>query len=139
MKAKLLESNRLIYEPLTQLHHSHEYVDWMNDPDVIRYLESGGDYTSEKLLYFLREVEKKNILFWAIRNKTNGRHIGNIKIDPVNEKYGLAEYGIMMGRKTEWGKGYAFEASKRIIKFCFNEININRSKFKKLFNLSIFE
>ena len=126
MKARLLESDRLVYKPLSQEHHSQEYVEWMNDPDVIRYLESGGDYTSDKLLHFLQDVEKKGILFWAIHLKSNGKHIGNIKIDPFIEKYGLAEYGIMMGRKSEWGKGYALEATKRILDFCFYVIGIRK-------------
>lgn len=126
MKAPVLESDRLICKPLSLKHHSQEYVDWMNDPDVNRYLESGGDYTTEKLYSFLEDVEKKEILFWAIHLKSNGKHIGNIKIDPVIEKYGLAEYGIMMGRKSEWGNGYAGEATRRIIDYCFDEMGIRK-------------
>lgn len=126
MKAPVLESELLIYKPLSIEHLSQDYVEWMNDPDVIRYLESGGDYTPEKLRNFLKDVEKKEILFWAIHLKSNGKHIGNIKIDPVIEKHGLAEYGIMMGRKSEWGKGYAKEATKRIINYCFSEIGIRK-------------
>lgn len=126
MKAPSLESERLFFKPLSLEHFSQEYVDWMNDPDVNRYLESGGDYTLKKLRSFLENVENKEILFWAIHLKSNGKHIGNIKIDPVIEKHGLAEYGIMMGRKTEWGKGYAGEATMRIIDYCFSEIGIRK-------------
>ena len=107
-------------------HYSRDYVDWMNDPDVIRYMESGGNYTEEKLRSFLKEVEEKEILFWAIHLKENGMHLGNIKMDPVSEKDSRAEYGIMMGRKSEWGKGYAREASNAIIDYCFNELGIRK-------------
>jgi ribosomal-protein-alanine N-acetyltransferase len=120
-KAPILESKRLQLVPLGTDHLSSEYVNWMNDPEVNAYLESGGDYTLEKLNEFLANVEKSPILFWAIHIKENGKHIGNIKIDPVNQRHKYAEYGIMMGDKLEWGKGYAKEASLSVISYCFSE------------------
>lgn len=126
MKAEILHSERLLLKPLSLEHLSEMYVQWMNDPDVYRYLETGGDYTLEKLKDFLNEVESKDILFWGIHIKANNLHIGNIKIDPINDKHGLGEYGILMGNKSEWGKGYAKEASLRIIDYCFNDLGLRK-------------
>jgi ribosomal-protein-alanine N-acetyltransferase len=126
MAAPELISDRLIYKPLSLAHLSNDYVDWMNDKEVIKYLESGGDYTIEKLENFLKEVEEKAILFWAIHIKQTGKHIGNIKIDPVNSKNRLGEYGIMMGDRSEWGKGYAKEASLTIIHHCFQQLKLRK-------------
>jgi len=83
-------------------------------------------YTIEKLRSYLQEVEKNEILFWAIVIKDSNKHIGNIKIDPINNIHGFAEYGIMMGEKSEWGKGYAYEASKLAINYCFSEGNLRK-------------
>ncbi len=44
----------------------------------------------------------------------------------MNLKHGLCEYGIMMGEKSEWGKGYASEASKLVINYCFNKLDIRK-------------
>lgn len=107
-------------------HFSLEYLDWLNNPSIYMYLETGGNYTVEMLKNYLLEVEKKDIFFWAIHLKTNNKHIGNIKIDPVNLKHGLGEYGIMMGDIVEWGKGYAFEASSTIIHYCFKTLNLRK-------------
>ena len=126
MKASILESKNLIYKPLSLEHLSKDYVNWLNDDKVNKYLESGNDYNLKKLENFLIEVEKKEILFWAIHLKKNNTHIGNIKIDPINEKHGLGEYGILIGKKSEWGKGYAKESSKTIIKFCFEKIKLRK-------------
>jgi [ribosomal protein S5]-alanine N-acetyltransferase len=126
MEAPILESERLILKPLTLEHHTQDYVDWLNDEEVYRYLETGGNYNMEMLKNYLVDVEKKYILFWAIHLKNNRIHIGNIKIDPIVRKHGIAEYGIMMGRKSEWGKGYAKEATNKIIEFCFKELNIRK-------------
>lgn len=126
MTAPILHTDRLTLEPLGNKHHSVEYVNWMNDSDVNRYMDSGGDYTAEKLRSFLDETEQAGILFWAILIKDSNKHIGNIKIDPVDTKHGLCEYGIMMGDKTEWGKGYAKEASLAVISYCFEQLNLRK-------------
>lgn len=126
MNAPALEAERLYLKPLSLEHLSEEYVGWMNDPEVNRYLESGGDYTLEKLRDFLQGVESRPILFWAIHLRSNDLHIGNIKIDPLNERHGLGEYGILMGRKSAWGKGYAREASQKVIGFCFEDLGLRK-------------
>lgn len=103
-----------------------KYVSWLNDKNVNKYLESGGDYNLKKLEKYLTHYEKKQILFWAIFIKHKNIHIGNIKIDPIDLKLKSGEYGIMIGDKSEWGKGYAYEASNHIIKYCFNDLKLNQ-------------
>ena len=126
MNAIPLESERLYYEVLSTKHLSMAYVNWLNDTKVNKYLESGGDYTLHKLESFLIEQEQKNILFWAINVKDTQKHIGNIKIDPINVENNSGEYGILMGDSNEWGKGYAKEASKAIMDYCFNELKFSK-------------
>jgi ribosomal-protein-alanine N-acetyltransferase len=126
MKAPLLESDNLIYKPVSLDHLSQNYVNWLNDFDVYKYMETGGNYTIEELKSFLIGIEKKQILFWAIHLKHTDQHIGNIKIDPINIKHNTAEYGIMIGEKEEWGKGYAKEATLKIINYCFEELGIRK-------------
>ena len=126
MKAIELESERLFFRPLSQKHISLTYVNWLNDIEVNKYLESGGNYTIELLADFLKEQEQKDILFWAIHLKDSNKHIGNIKIDPINFELNSGEYGILMGDKSNWGKGYAKEASLAIINYCFNEVKLSR-------------
>ncbi len=121
MKAIKIESKRLCYYPLDTSFASNDYVKWMNDEDVNRYLESGGDYNLQKLKDFLKTVEKRNILFWAIVIKDKNKHIGNIKIDPISERNKTGEYGILIGDKASWSKGYAKEATQTILDYCFSE------------------
>jgi ribosomal-protein-alanine N-acetyltransferase len=123
---KRLESERLILLPLGLDFCTQEYVNWLNDSIVNKYLETVGNYTKESLKDFLKDVEQKNILFWAILVKSENKHIGNIKIDPINHRHRVGEYGILMGDKDEWGKGYAEEASKLVIAYCFNELSLRK-------------
>lgn len=126
MKAIFLESERLYYKPLCIEHITKEYVNWINDHEVNKYLESGGDYTIEKLKAYIEEHEKKESLFWAIHLKDSNKHIGNIKIDPINIETNSGEYGILMGDKQNWGKGFAKEASIAIIEYCFEELKLSK-------------
>ncbi|MEQ8363073.1 MAG: GNAT family protein [Cyclobacteriaceae bacterium] len=122
-----LESERLLFKRLSMAHCTEEYVAWLNNPQVYQYLETGGNYTLTDLRNYLTSVEvKPEMLFWAIHIKSNNIHIGNIKMDPINMKHGLGEYGILMGNTSEWGKGYAKEASRTIIKYCFESINLRK-------------
>jgi len=126
MNAPILESERLLLEPLSINHLSQDYLNWLNDPEVINYLELEKGYTIEQLEKYIQAVYKKNILFWAIIVKQTNKHIGNIKIDPVSVKHGLCEYGILLGDKREWGKGFAKEASLTVIDYCFNTLNLRK-------------
>ena len=58
--------------------------------------------------------------------KKNNFHIGNVKVDPINKFHGLGEFGIMIGEKSEWGKGYAKESTITIINYCFKKIKLRK-------------
>jgi ribosomal-protein-alanine N-acetyltransferase len=127
MKAVSIETPRFYLERLFIEHLSQKYVDWMNDYQVNQYLESGGNYTLEMLKDFLINVSNQDIYFWAIKDKFDEHHIGNIKIDPINFKHGWGEYGILIGDQSYWGKGVGFEVSRAVIDFCFQG-NLNLRK-----------
>jgi RimJ/RimL family protein N-acetyltransferase len=103
-----------------------EYVSWLNDPHVNMYLETRGDYTIDLLKTYIEDQYKNEVYFWAIHLKDSNKHIGNIKIDPINIEHNSGEYGILMGDKTNWSKGYAKEASKRVLKYCFEELKLSK-------------
>ncbi|MCK8523335.1 GNAT family N-acetyltransferase [Aquimarina sp. D1M17] len=127
MKAVNLETERLSLRRLSlEEHLSETYVAWLNDVDVYQYLETGGNYTLDQLETYLKEQEEKDILFWGIHIKDSDKHIGNIKIDPIDSVKNSGEYGIMMGDKNEWGKGYAKEASICVINYCFEAIKLSQ-------------
>jgi [ribosomal protein S5]-alanine N-acetyltransferase len=126
MKAPVLESERLLLKPLSSDYLSDAYLAWMNDPNVNVYLETPVPYTAGQLQTFLENVDRSNILFWAIVDKATDKHIGNLKIDPVNKRHGFAEYGILLGDKMYHGKGYAREASELAIRYCFDELQLRK-------------
>lgn len=126
MKNIDLESERLIFIRLSEQHISTTYLNWLNDSEVYKYLETGGSYTMDMLKAYVNEQYKKEIYFWGIHLKDSNKHIGNIKIDPINLETNSGEYGILMGDRSNWGKGYAKEASLAVIKYCFDEVKLDK-------------
>ena len=124
----VLETERLILSSITLADCSENYLSWLNDTDVNMYLESGFyQHNMQGLVDFVNGYQSnKKAVFLVIRLKENNKHIGNIKIDKINYIHRNCEYGIMMGDKTEWGKGYAKEASIAIINYAFEELGLNK-------------
>ncbi|HEX2608132.1 MAG TPA: GNAT family protein [Flavisolibacter sp.] len=123
----ILESDRLIYKPIDTSYCNANYLGWLNDTDITRYLEIFEPYTETQLRSYLMAAEENRTLnFWAIHLKSSDKHIGNIKIDPINLYHRYGEYGIMMGDKEEWGKGYAAESSQTILNYCFQKAGLRK-------------
>lgn len=127
MVIPLLSTQRLSLIPLGLKFLSDNYLSWMRDEHVVKFMESGGkNYTLEMLKEYLENIEREKIFSWAIVINDNKSHIGNIKIDPINKENLHGEYGIMIGDTSQWGQGYAKEASEEIIKFCFTDLLLRK-------------
>jgi aryl-alcohol dehydrogenase-like predicted oxidoreductase/RimJ/RimL family protein N-acetyltransferase len=125
IKLDSIESDRLHLEPISLKFLTKKYLDWLNDKEVNKYLESGGNYEFDSLKTYILNHQNNKTLFWAISIKSSKQHIGNIKIDPVDINNKSAELGIMIGDKNEWGKGYAFEAINAVEDYCLHSLKIN--------------
>ncbi len=122
-----LNSERLFYAKVSEEHAHDSYLSWMHDSEVNYFIETGKyPETIDSLKDYINKIPHKEVLFLAIHKKKDKKHIGNIKIDSINRIHSIAEYGILLGDKSEWGKGYAKEATITILNHCFNVLNIRK-------------
>lgn len=119
-----LESERLILEPISIQHVTNVYLSWLNDEDIIKHLVTKKGHTLKSLSNYIQSHLEKKTVMYAIIIKESNRHIGNIKIDPIDYEKQYGVYGIMIGDKNYWGMGIAREASLLVIDFCFNKLNL---------------
>jgi RimJ/RimL family protein N-acetyltransferase len=56
----------------------------------------------------------------------DGRPIGTIGLEEVNLHDGRAEFGIAIGERSEWDKGYGTDATRAICDFGFGELRLER-------------
>lgn len=124
----ILESENIYLREVRPSDVNENYYRWMNDPDITKYLESRFHPNSmEKLREYVknRNCDNENI-FFAILLKDGNRHIGNVKLGPINIFHRFADVGILIGEKDCWGRGYGTETIRLIAKYAFNVLNLNK-------------
>jgi len=104
------------------------YVNWLNDPEVNQYLETRNDVQTIDSVqkYVEKMVVNDNELFFAICLIENDKHIGNIKLGPINLVHHFAEVSLLIGDKNEWGKGIATEAIYFLTKYSIEILKLHK-------------
>ena len=105
-----------------------EYLQWLNDHEVTRFMESGRTPTTADALaeYYSRVAGNANGVMMAIVELETDRHVGNTKLGPINWVHRYAEFGIMIGAKDSWGRGYGTEATRLMLDYGFCQLNLNK-------------
>ena len=105
------------------------FVRWFTDADVVRNLAmrapmslAGEEQWFERLL----ETQGRTMHHFVICLLADGRPIGTAGLHDVDPVNGTAEFGIAIGEKAEWGKGYGTDATRAICDFGFGELRLER-------------
>jgi [ribosomal protein S5]-alanine N-acetyltransferase len=69
---------------------------------------------------------RDDILFFAMIELESGRHVGNIKIGPVDSHHGTADLGLLIGEKDCWGRGYGTEAISLATELAFERPELRK-------------
>jgi len=124
----LLSSDALVLVPLKVDDVTQEYVDWLNDIEVNKFLESRHniqDMHSVKNFVELSMNNKFDFLFGIfIRNQM--RHIGNIRLHSIDTINLNGEIGLFIGDKNSWGNGYATKSIFLTSQFAFNQLKLKK-------------
>lgn len=123
-----IETARLTLRPMGQADGTPQYVQWMNDPEIVRFTESR--YRSHSIDeirdYIVAMHEDPNSLLTAIVRKEDQRHIGNIKIGPVDWCHRSGDIGLLIGETDCWGRGYASEAIAGLADYAFDTLRLEK-------------
>ena len=104
------------------------FVLWFNDPEV-RYWLSMSDapeFTLESEQEWYDEMRSDpSRVIWCIETE-DGRPIGNLGLHAIDEAHGRATFGIAIGEKAYWGRGYGTEALRAVLRYAFEEMELRR-------------
>ena len=126
----MLQGDKVILRPVGRP-DIEDSLKWFNDPEITQYISMYLPMTEmaeEKFIESLGSAEAgKKAMFCieAVENHGN-KPIGTIGLDSINSKDHHAEFGITIGEKDYWSKGYGTEAAELIIRYGFEQLNLHR-------------
>lgn len=123
-----IETPRLRLRTLTAEDVNARYLAWLADPDVTRYLEirfHRQDAASLRVYIEQMNASTDN-LFLGVFLIEGDVHIGNIKLGPVEPNHMRADFGILIGDRDSWGKGFASEAIRALTDYAFDILELNK-------------
>ncbi|MHB0999341.1 MAG: GNAT family N-acetyltransferase [Armatimonadota bacterium] len=101
--------------------------EWMQDEETMRYR----DYPAPPVS--LAEMQKEyldNLGHPSDRLRlaiiTNNELIGEISLHNIDYRIGIADFTIAIGNKDYWGKGYGTDATSCLMKYAFEQLNLQR-------------
>lgn len=123
-----IHGKRLFLRTLEASDVSDEYISWLNDPVVSRFLESRFSLSSWKSVRnFVREnLSSGDSILMGIFLQDSQEHVGNIRIYNIDGNNLSAEIGFLIGSQPNWGKGYASEAIELAVRFGSGELGIEK-------------
>ncbi|MDB5098303.1 MAG: family acetyltransferase [Cyanobacteria bacterium RYN_339] len=123
-----LESERLLLRKIApeDAPAMHAYT---SDPEMVRHLPLNQTYTLEdaqrSVRGFMEMYAARKSAPWGVSLKDTGEHIGICGFENWNAQTDRAEIGFIIA-KSQWGRGYATEAAKRVMRFGFEVMQLNR-------------
>jgi RimJ/RimL family protein N-acetyltransferase len=102
---------------------------WINDREVTRFMAARYLWSSAAEEQWMRDHMVGPMTFAATPfaiNTKDGEHIGNTSLFNVSPEDRKADFGIMIGEKAYWSKGYGSDATQTLLRFAFDEMNLNR-------------
>ena len=124
----LLESDNIYLRKISISDCNENYLNWMNDSEVNKYLESRfTTHSIDSLKDFVNSMNnsENNVLF-AIIDKSSDKHIGNIKLGNIHPVHKYADIGLIIGDKNCWGKGIGTKSIQLVTDYAFNKLNLRK-------------
>jgi RimJ/RimL family protein N-acetyltransferase len=126
----MLRGKSVLLRPFKRADISH-FLKWFNDPEIVQYLDMYLPMTEMGEEKFIEELGTTRaasdvILVIEAIEGTATKPIGNCGLHQINPKDHNAIFGIVIGERDYWSKGYGVEAARIIIDYGFQQLNLHR-------------
>lgn len=105
------------------------FVRWLADAEVKRHLSIRSPMSQameDKWFDQMVEHQGRDRYHFVICLLPDGRPIGATDLREINLEDGRAAFGILIGEKTEWNRGYGTDALYAICDFGFGQLRLER-------------
>lgn len=127
-----IETERLILRRISVVDTADMY-DYARSPVVTRYLtwepHRSLAYTKEYLEYLESRCAVGDFFDWAVIERTSGRMVGTCGFTRFRYEDDCGELGYVLNPDV-WGRGYAPEALRALLRFGFDTLGLERIEAK---------
>lgn len=124
----VIRSRRLYLRPAERA-DLPDFVRWFADAEVRRHLALRAPFSlamEEKWFDGMAERQGRSDYHFVACLVEDGRPIGTVGLHGLDHENGKAEFGISIGEKELWGRGYGTEALEAICDFGFGALRLER-------------
>ncbi len=122
----MLKGKKVNLRPI-KMDDAPRFVKWFNDDEVNRYLNHRSmDLKTERKWIKARLSGKRKSSIQFCITTLEGRHIGATGLENIQRLHKRATFGIIIGDKEYWNKGYGSEAAKLIIDYGFKKLKLHK-------------
>ncbi len=128
MKNPFLVGSTIYLRSIDESDLTPRYREWFNDAEVCQFNSHHRfpNYDENMRDYFESTIKSRDNLILAICDKSNDLHLGNVSLQDIDALNQSAEFAILIGDKTYWGKGVGKEATQLIVEHGFKQLNLHR-------------
>lgn len=122
-----IHSEHIVLRTLQPGDATPTYLGWLSDPAINAYLEirfSPPQSVCDLASFIAATNRSPHTLMLGIFLQENNRHIGNIKLGPIDWHHQVGDLGFLIGDKEQWGKGYASKAIALLADYAFAHLGL---------------
>lgn len=104
------------------------YLRWINDFEVTRTLDIGlhpVTLEAQEAGYERLSKGAPDIVTFTVYERLTMRPVGNTTLRNIDHVHRTAEFGILLGEKDCWGKGYGTEATALMLDYGFTGLGLH--------------
>jgi RimJ/RimL family protein N-acetyltransferase len=102
------------------------FATWLNDPDVSRFLKLYRPLSLRAEEEFIDRTGQGDDILLGIVLRDGDRLIGGTGLHQIDQRCRKTSFGIVIGEKAAWGNGYGTEATRLMVGYAFDTLNLNR-------------
>jgi len=127
---QMLKGERVLLRPVKRSDISY-FLKWFNDPEILQYVGlylPMTEMSEEKFIEELGATRARSdvILVIEVVEGDSTKPIGSCGLHGISPKDHNAVFGIAIGEKDYWSKGYGTEAARLLIDYGFQQLNLHR-------------
>lgn len=121
----MIQGEAIILRPVEQT-DLERLVAWRNDPSISKYFFNVFPLSMAGQRNWFEDLLEREDKRLFIIDTTEKVPVGTVGLDNIDFKNQRAEFGSLLIQPSHQGKGLALDATKSLLKFAFDDLNLNR-------------